>query len=232
MGDSAPSGWGRRSPRAWRIAASTTWTPRSAGCTGPSRRRPTARPWRPRWCRGRRTSNWPSATCWRNEGSAMAVEIKVPRLGWNMEQGTFMGWLKRDGDAVQAGEPLFTLEGDKAVEDIEAMDSGILRRLANGPKEGEVVAVGAVLGYLTAPGENVESVPTSAGVPEPAAAVAAAEPITDPVSARSRRLAISPRARKAAANLGVDWTQLVGSGRQGRIRERDVLARASKPAAS
>jgi pyruvate dehydrogenase E2 component (dihydrolipoamide acetyltransferase) len=163
----------------------------------------------------------------------MAVEIKVPRLGWNMEQGTFLGWLKRDGDAVQAGEPLFTLEGDKAVEEIEATESGILHRLANGPKEGEVVAVGAVLGHLTAAGEIVDAPPP--GPPVPSSIVAAppvAVPEAEPVAALPRRRAISPRARKAAANLGVDWTQLVGTGRNGRVRERDVLDRANRPAAT
>ena len=56
----------------------------------------------------------------------MAIEIKVPRLGWSMEEGTFLGWLQREGASVQAGQLLFKLEGDKAVEDIEAADSGIL----------------------------------------------------------------------------------------------------------
>ena len=44
----------------------------------------------------------------------MAIEITVPRLGWTMEEGTFLGWLKQEGDYVRAGEPLFTLEGEKA----------------------------------------------------------------------------------------------------------------------
>ena len=48
----------------------------------------------------------------------MAIPITVPRLGWNMEQGVFLGWLKADGAAVRAGEALFTLESDKATEDI------------------------------------------------------------------------------------------------------------------
>jgi pyruvate dehydrogenase E2 component (dihydrolipoamide acetyltransferase) len=57
----------------------------------------------------------------------MAVEITIPRLGWNMEEGIFAGWLKRDGDTVQAGEAVFRLESEKATQDIECLDAGILR---------------------------------------------------------------------------------------------------------
>ncbi len=63
---------------------------------------------------------------WTSE-DAMPVEIKVPRLGWSMEEGTFVEWLKRDGEFVEAGQPLFAIEGDKAIQDVEAIGSGILR---------------------------------------------------------------------------------------------------------
>jgi pyruvate dehydrogenase E2 component (dihydrolipoamide acetyltransferase) len=56
----------------------------------------------------------------------MAIEITIPRLGWNMDEGVFVAWLKNDGDLVKAGEPLFTLESDKAVQEIESLDSGTL----------------------------------------------------------------------------------------------------------
>src|SRR5262247_1370448 len=78
----------------------------------------------------------------------MAIEITVPRLGWTMEEGTFVGWLKKDGDTVRAGEALFSLEGDKALQEIEATDSGTLRIPPNAPKPGSTVQVGALLGYL------------------------------------------------------------------------------------
>ena len=57
----------------------------------------------------------------------MAIAITIPRLGWNMDHGVFVGWLKRDGDPIRAGDPLFTLEGEKATQEIEANDQGILR---------------------------------------------------------------------------------------------------------
>jgi pyruvate dehydrogenase E2 component (dihydrolipoamide acetyltransferase) len=139
----------------------------------------------------------------------MAVEITVPRLGWNMEEGVFVGWLKREGEPVRAGEALFTLEGEKSTEDIESLDTGILRFAPGGPKAGDKVAVGAVIGYLDGPG---------------AAAAAPAESVAPRAS---------PRARRVARDLGVDWTQLPGSGRAGRVRERDVRAAApdARPAA-
>src|SRR5207302_11032085 len=84
-----------------------------------------------------------------------AVPVTVPRLGWSMDEGTFVEWLKRDGDPVKLGEQLFVLESEKAAENIEAIDAGILRIPANAPKPGETVAVGRVLAFLVSPGEAV-----------------------------------------------------------------------------
>ena len=78
----------------------------------------------------------------------MAIAIIIPRLGWNMEEGVFAGWLKRDGDAVREGEPLFSLEGDKATQDVESIDAGILSIPADAPSVGAKVLVGSTIGYL------------------------------------------------------------------------------------
>ena len=83
----------------------------------------------------------------------MASEVTIPRLGWNMDEGIFVGWLKADGEPIKAGEPLFNLEGDKATQEIESLEAGILRIPPDGPKDGEKVAVGVVIGYLVGPGE-------------------------------------------------------------------------------
>ena len=85
----------------------------------------------------------------------MAIEITIPRLGWNMEEGVFVGWLKKDGDEVRPGDALFTLEGEKATEDIECLDKGILRIPPGAPKAGDRIPVGAVIGYVTQQGEAV-----------------------------------------------------------------------------
>src|SRR5947199_91699 len=85
----------------------------------------------------------------------MPIPVTVPRLGWSMEEGTFIEWLKKDGDRVQPGDALFVLESDKAAQNIEALDAGILHIPPGGPRPGEVVKVGQVLAHLAAPGESV-----------------------------------------------------------------------------
>jgi pyruvate dehydrogenase E2 component (dihydrolipoamide acetyltransferase) len=83
----------------------------------------------------------------------MPIEIIVPRLGWSMEEGAFVAWLKKDGEFVHSGEALFSIEGDKAVQEIESIDSGILRIAVDCPKPGEPLRVGDVLGHLLSENE-------------------------------------------------------------------------------
>src|SRR6266496_2645023 len=85
----------------------------------------------------------------------MAIEIIVPRLGWSMAEGAFVAWLKQDGEFIRAGEALFSIEGDKAVQEIEAIDSGILRIAPDSPKPGATVRVGDLLGHLLAESEVI-----------------------------------------------------------------------------
>ena len=162
----------------------------------------------------------------------MAHEITVPRLGWTMEEGTFSGWLKADGDVVREGDELFVLESDKASEAVTAIDTGILRMIAGGPQQGDVVKVGQCLGYLVAPGEEIPSAPRPAPVPDAKQLVSSDSEI-QPGKATSRgRRAVSPRARRVARELGVDCSQLTGTGRAGRIVERDVRSAASRQMAA
>ncbi|MBM3965717.1 MAG: hypothetical protein FJ308_11730, partial [Planctomycetes bacterium] len=83
----------------------------------------------------------------------MAEEIRFPRLGWSMEEGRFVGWLRTSGESIREGEPLFEMEGEKAVQEIESIGSGILFIPETAPGPDTVIGVGAVLGYLLAPGE-------------------------------------------------------------------------------
>jgi pyruvate dehydrogenase E2 component (dihydrolipoamide acetyltransferase) len=158
----------------------------------------------------------------------MAIAITIPRLGWNMDEGVFAGWLKRDGEPVRAGEPLFTLECEKATQDVEATDEGILRIPSTAPAAGDSVAVGAVIGHLLRPGESeaiLDHVAPASVAPSPppvvAEAVAPARSDGPNVGGRPR---ISPLARRLARELGVDWSALRGSGSTGRIRKVDILA--------
>jgi pyruvate dehydrogenase E2 component (dihydrolipoamide acetyltransferase) len=155
----------------------------------------------------------------------MAQPITVPRLGWTMEEGTFGGWLKADGDSVREGDELFVLESDKASETIAALDAGLLRISAGGARQGDVVKVGQRLGYLVAPGEATPSEAAAVPVAIPKEHQATISAVAGERETTGRvRPAISPRARRVARELRVDWSQLLGSGRTGRIVERDVRA--------
>ncbi len=148
-----------------------------------------------------------------------------------MEEGKFLAWLKRDGDAIKEGDPIFTLESDKAAQEVEAIDSGILHIPPNGPQPGDVIKVGHVLGYLLAEGESapVSSAQVSNQPEEkakdsgPKNLIHSPAPILLPTKTGTETPA-SPRARRAAKEHRVDLITLTPTGKGGRIRERDVLA--------
>jgi pyruvate/2-oxoglutarate dehydrogenase complex dihydrolipoamide acyltransferase (E2) component len=75
----------------------------------------------------------------------MAVEVLFPKIGFSMEEGTLAEWLAKDGASVKEGEPLYALESDKSVQEIEAPASGKLKIIA---AVGEVYKVGDVLGMI------------------------------------------------------------------------------------
>ena len=165
----------------------------------------------------------------------MPIPVVVPRLGWTMEQGVFVEWLKRDGDTIRIGDPIFVLEGEKATQDIESTDAGVLKILDTGPRSGDTIDVGATVGYLLAENEVWDE---TAGAP-PAfakdARTANVPPtemnVTEPVvesnaGAGASRQFITPRARRVAGELGVDWSEIEGTGTAGRIREADIRAAA------
>lgn len=165
----------------------------------------------------------------------MAQEIVIPRLGWSMDEGTFGDWLIPEGSPVKEGDLLFTLEVEKGTQEIEAMDAGNLCFTLNGPQAGDTVTVGQVIGFLVEEGEEPPESPgtqTSSSVPPPTF------PRPEPGPTRSsetrlprsathrgeRGTLISPRALRTAAEHGVDWSRIQGTGRGGRIREKDILA--------
>jgi pyruvate dehydrogenase E2 component (dihydrolipoamide acetyltransferase) len=166
----------------------------------------------------------------------MAIEITLPRLGWSMEEGVFQSWLKKEGEEVQSGEALFVLESDKAAQEVEATDSGILHIPSHAPQSGEVTKVGRVLGYLLGPGEQPPAASAVASpVPEQTPPDSPAERVAPPpvmVPALTENSAVvasgetpaSPRARRAAKKRGVDLSRVEPGGAGGRIREQDVLA--------
>lgn len=149
-----------------------------------------------------------------------------------MEEGKFLAWLKKDGDFIKEGDPLFTLESDKAAQEVEAIDRGLLHIAPNGPKPGDVIKVGHVLGYLLAEGETMP-VATAPTVPTAPPHVEITIPISDPIpepivkpitKPMPEQTPASPRARRAAKEHRVDLATLTPTGNGGRIRERDILA--------
>ena len=162
----------------------------------------------------------------------MAIAITIPRLGWNMEEGIFAGWLKQHGEVIRAGEPLFSLEGDKATQDVESIDPGILSIPSTAPSVGAKVVVGAIIGYLVDAGDILEhNLPTAAKIQEKVDPAREA-PRTTQSSERGHRILSTPLARRIARDLGIDWTRLAGSGNGGRIRKADVLQAAKTGAPS
>jgi len=168
----------------------------------------------------------------------MAIEIVMPKLGWTMEEGVLDEWVKNDGEQVQPGDIIFVVESDKALQEIEAFDSGILRIPPDAPPVGSTVKIGELLAYLVQPGE-APPFELKAADEAPAATTPANPPGTpaseaQPAFTKQRRPsrkdgpAASPRAKRIAAELNIDWTILTGSGRSGRIVERDVRAAAAK----
>ena len=164
----------------------------------------------------------------------MAFEITIPRLGWSMEEGTFSGWLKQDGDTIQCGDPLFELEGEKAIQEIEAVDAGILRIPANGPQPGSMVKVGAVVGYLVAEGESLPVGQT----PDASAIVSGNQELSEgtpslPTETVAVDAALPPAAgpsvRRLARESGVALEQVAGTGRGGRILAEDIERASSQP---
>src|SRR5579863_1774676 len=167
----------------------------------------------------------------------MTIPITIPRLGWSMEEGIFQGWLKQHGDTVRPGDALFRLESDKATEDIECLEHGVLQIAADGPKEGDKVLVGLVIGHLkvdedaapqtspTLPPTPIERRPPIPwdGSPEPSVASGGSgEPSHEIRPSTVSTAVASPRARRLAWANGIDWTALHGTGRGRRIREQDV----------
>jgi pyruvate dehydrogenase E2 component (dihydrolipoamide acetyltransferase) len=164
----------------------------------------------------------------------MATSVVMPALEMAQETGKIVSWIKKEGDTIRKGEPLLEVETDKAVVEIEASADGVLRGVK--AQAGDVVPVGATIAWLLAPGENV---PAEAATAAPAARTMteAARPAATPASPAAPRPAttapsggevqISPKARRLAKELGVDFATVRGTGPDGVITSDDIQAAAN-----
>jgi pyruvate dehydrogenase E2 component (dihydrolipoamide acetyltransferase) len=155
----------------------------------------------------------------------MAMSVVMPALEMAQETGKLLAWRKKEGERVSKGEPLLEIETDKAVVEVEAPGDGILAGIT--AEIGAVIPVGETIAWLVAPGEQPPVKATSAAptarattsATQPAAIAAAA-----PMAAKAVGVIpqISPKARRLAKELGVDFTRISGTGPEGVITADDV----------
>lgn len=153
----------------------------------------------------------------------MVSKITMPKFGWTMTEGKIVKWLKREGDRVEKGEPLFEIETEKIETEVEATASGILRRIL--APEGSVVEVAKPIAILSEPGEELpplEELLKGEGfeLKEEAPKV---EAIAAPIEGRAKPVRASPLAKKIASEHGMDLSRLEGTGPGGLIVKEDVL---------
>jgi 2-oxoglutarate dehydrogenase E2 component (dihydrolipoamide succinyltransferase) len=170
------------------------------------------------------------------------AEIRVPALGESVTEATIGKWFKKPGEAVAVDEPLVELETDKVTIEVPAPAAGVLADIA--AKDGDTVAVGAVLGQIKegAAGAAVKSaaaVTPSASPPPPQSAPAAAPKAATsaptsaaPAAAKPSDAPLAPAVRKLAAESGVDAASVAGSGKDGRVTKGDMLAAIERAAAA
>jgi 2-oxoglutarate dehydrogenase E2 component (dihydrolipoamide succinyltransferase) len=158
------------------------------------------------------------------------AEIRVPTLGESVTEATIGKWFKKAGEAVAVDEPLVELETDKVTIEVPAPAAGVLSEIA--AKDGETVAVGAVLGQIK---EGAGAAPAAKAVPAPAATPPAAKPAPAPPPASAPAKAadgpLAPSVRKLSAESGVDAATVPGSGKDGRVTKGDMLAAIERAAA-
>ncbi len=157
----------------------------------------------------------------------MATDIIMPQGGQDITEGIVVRWLKAEGEAVRRGEVLCEVETEKAIFEVEAPGDGVLLRIV--APAGSKVPIFAVIGVIGAPGETVPAV--EAAPPQPARSTVDVAAIRARLAGRGATpgaTRISGRARRLAAQQGVDPSALPGSGPGGRVTEHDVLLHVEK----
>ena len=179
----------------------------------------------------------------------MATELTMPQMGYDMQEGTVVRWLKAEGSNVELGEPVAEIETDKAVVEFESYASGVLQTIL--VEEGSTVPVGQPIAVVGAEAEAPVPTPepeveAPVAEPEPEAPEAeeehpaiplgastseaapvdgvAEEPLDAPsVSVPDRRIFATPIARQMAFEAGIDLADVEGTGPGGRIVKEDIV---------
>nr|WP_321500874.1 dihydrolipoamide acetyltransferase family protein [uncultured Dethiosulfovibrio sp.] len=159
----------------------------------------------------------------------MSTTLTMPKLGLTMTEGTVSKWLKKEGDAVTSGEALFVVSTDKITYEVTAEREGVLLKVY--VEENGSVPVGAPVAVIGDQGEAVEdSQPVSGEAPVPVEESKEDQKETErpATTVSSGKVKATPKARKTAREKGIDLSSVVGSGPDGRIKNRDVLAAGPK----
>ena len=160
----------------------------------------------------------------------MATKILMPKLSDTMEEGVILKWLRKEGEKVKQGDILVEIESDKADMELEAYDSGVVRKIV--VPEGGKAAIGALIAIIGNPSEDISSLLTASpatkptaktqpGSPAPQTTTAPAVAATPPQPTDSKTKA-SPLARRLASEYRIDLSRVTGSGPQGRVVKRDL----------
>src|SRR6266851_2879115 len=172
------------------------------------------------------------------------TDIRVPTLGESVTEATIGKWFKQPGDAVAVDEPLVELETDKVTIEVPSPAAGVLAEIA--AKDGETVAVGALLGQIrdgagAVPGKPEPRVESRAESkperPNPAVATPMPplpSPAPPPPAAKapSSGLPVPPSVRKLATEAGLDVSTVPGSGKDGRVTKSDIMAEIERAASA
>ena len=165
------------------------------------------------------------------------AEIRVPTLGELVTEATIGKWFKKPGDAIAVDEPLVELETDKVTIEVPAPVAGVLGDIA--AKDGDTVAVGALLGQIkegsgAAPAAKAErkvEAPAKAAAPAAPQPAAAKPAPSSPAKAPAADMPLAPSVRKLAAESSMDATTVPGTGKDGRVTKGDMLAAIERAAA-
>ncbi|MBI5014477.1 MAG: 2-oxo acid dehydrogenase subunit E2 [Deltaproteobacteria bacterium] len=150
----------------------------------------------------------------------MPIQVAMPKWGLTMKQGKLVRWLKKEGEAVKKGEDLFEVETEKITNKAQASATGVLFQILVQP--GTTVPTGSVLAILAEPGEKPERL---------SGPVAGAGPIAGPAeevlpkpgeTKAAPYVPATPVARRLAKEIGIDLSEVRGTGPEGRVTEADV----------
>ena len=160
----------------------------------------------------------------------MAKLLMMPKMGFDMEQGKIVRWLKEEGDVLKRGEKVAEIETEKVTIEVETFDDGLLHTIV--AKEGEEVPVGQPIAVVSQPGEDVDLQALEVDIKGAGDSGIASPQENSPqiievadlqrTPPESGRVRASPLARRLAAEHGLDITRIAGSGPKGRIERRDI----------